>query len=97
MSQTITGLFESRREAEIAVERLVQEHGIDRKQIQALAAGNDNTSGTSLSGADAAHAEEGEDVAAKQAGQIAVTVTVTEDSLKLVEDTLKLNGASEIR
>jgi hypothetical protein len=97
MSQTITGLFESRREAEMAVEHLVQEHGIERKQIQAQAAGSDNSSGTSLTGADAAHAAEGEDVAAKQGGRIAVTVTVTKDNVKLVQDTLKTSGASKIR
>ena len=35
MTQTITGLFDTRREAEMAVERLVQEHGLDRNRIRA--------------------------------------------------------------
>ncbi|MFC7475806.1 hypothetical protein ACFQS7_15655 [Dankookia sp. GCM10030260] len=45
--RTITGLFDSRPEAERAVETLVQEHGIDRARVQVHAAGAENaTAGT---------------------------------------------------
>jgi hypothetical protein len=45
--RTITGLFDSRPEAERAVETLVQEYGIDPARVQVHAAGPDNvTAGT---------------------------------------------------
>jgi hypothetical protein len=33
MPHTITGYFNTRREAEMTVERLVQDHGLDRKRV----------------------------------------------------------------
>ena len=45
--RTITGLFDSRPEAERAVETMVQEYGLDRDRVQVHAAGPDNaTAGT---------------------------------------------------
>ena len=45
--RTITGLFDSRPEAERTVEALVQQHGIDRGRVQVHAAGAENvTAGT---------------------------------------------------
>jgi hypothetical protein len=41
-SHTITGLFDSRAEAERAVEYLVQHFGLDRKAVRVHAAGADN-------------------------------------------------------
>ncbi|WP_431271497.1 hypothetical protein [Dankookia sp. P2] len=52
MPKQISGEFDIRREAELAVERLVQEYKIDRSAIQVAAAGDDNTTGTVASGAD---------------------------------------------
>src|SRR4051812_20956126 len=52
MPKQISGEFDVRREAELAVERLVQEYKIDRSAIQVAAAGDDNTAGTVASGAD---------------------------------------------
>lgn len=47
MNRTITGMFDSRPEAERAVEHLVQQLGIDRAQVQVHAAGTENvTAGT---------------------------------------------------
>lgn len=61
-TQTITGLFETRRDAELAVEHLVQDYGLDRSRVQVRAAGEDNTAGTRASGADAAIRHRGDDV-----------------------------------
>lgn len=45
--RTVTGLFDSRAEAERTVETLVQQHGIDRQGITVRAAGSENaTAGT---------------------------------------------------
>ncbi len=57
--QTITGTFNTRREAEMAVEHLVQDYGLDRSLVQVGPAGEENTSGTVASGADAAERHRG--------------------------------------
>jgi hypothetical protein len=57
--QTITGSFNTRREAEMAVEHLVQEYDLDRSRVQVRPAGEENTSGTVASGADAAERHRG--------------------------------------
>src|SRR3712207_8480283 len=43
--QTITGSFNTRREAEMAVEHLVQDYGLDRSRVHVRPAGEENTSG----------------------------------------------------
>ena len=60
MPQTITGYFDTRRDAEMTVEHLVQDHGLDRNSVQATAEGEENSSSTVVSGADAAAVAEGE-------------------------------------
>ena len=52
MGTTLNATFETRREAEMTVERLVQEHGVDRADIFIAAAGDDNTAGEERAGSD---------------------------------------------
>lgn len=52
---TIRATFETREAADLAVEHLVQEHGVSRPDIFVQAAGNDNTAGSELSGGDLSH------------------------------------------
>jgi hypothetical protein len=52
MPHTVSYSFATRREAELAVEHLVQEHRIDRAAITLAAAGPDNTAGEQAAGAD---------------------------------------------
>ncbi|GGE11241.1 hypothetical protein GCM10011390_32850 [Aureimonas endophytica] len=52
MGTTLTGRFETRREAEMTVERLVQEYGIERTDIFVAATGRDNTAGEAPAGSD---------------------------------------------
>ena len=54
MGTTLNATFETRREAEMTVERLVQEHGIDRADIFIAAAGDENTAGEEQAGSDTA-------------------------------------------
>lgn len=75
MPKQISGEFEVRREAELAVERLVQEYKVDRKAIQVVAAGDDNTAGTRPSGADRDQAT-GEPDESPTHGRIRVSATV---------------------
>ena len=55
----ITGTFATRREAEMAVETLVQEYDVNRSDVLMRAEGEDNTSGTVASGADASERHRG--------------------------------------
>jgi len=57
MGTTLTAQFETRREAEMTVERLVQEYGIERTDIFVSATGRENTAGEETAGSDAAAAE----------------------------------------
>jgi hypothetical protein len=57
--QTLTGSFNTRREAEMAVEHLVQDYGLDRSLVDVRPAGEENTSGNVASGADAAERHRG--------------------------------------
>ena len=52
MASTLTATFETRREAELVIERLVQEFAVDRKAITVGPEGNRNSVGTSRSGGD---------------------------------------------
>ena len=52
MGTTLNATFERRREAEMTVERLVQEHGLNRADIFVVAAGDENTAGEEQAGSD---------------------------------------------
>lgn len=52
MATTLNASFETRREAEMTVERLVQEHGIDRSDVFIAAAGERNSAGEEQAGSD---------------------------------------------
>ena len=52
MSTTLVGKFKTRRDAEMAVERLVQEYELERTAIFISATGADNTAGEEQAGAD---------------------------------------------
>lgn len=83
MSTTLTGQFETRREAEMTVERLVQEYGIDRAAIFVAAAGNENSAGDEQAGSDkaaGAPTPEGRDDAALH-GSISVSVDLDDEEL----------------
>ena len=52
-----TARFDTRREAEMAIERLVQTHGFDRSALEVVAAGMQNSAGIEIAGADAKRGE----------------------------------------
>ena len=88
MPRTITGEFAIRREAELAVERLVQEHGINRSAIQVMAAGDDNTAGVVPSGADR-DPRTGEPESSPTHGRIRVSVTVDDAIADRAQEALR--------
>jgi hypothetical protein len=88
MPKQISGEFDIRREAELAVERLVQEYKIDRSAIQVAAAGDDNTAGTVASGADRDR-ETGEPGESPTHGRIRVSVTVDDAVADKAQEALR--------
>ena len=86
MSQTLKTTFATRRDAELAVERLVQEHGIERSDIFIAPEGDANSAGEAVSGSDrpsAAPTEAGRSDAALN-GRIEVSVDLQNDALAAV-------------
>ncbi len=97
MARNVSGSFETRREAEIAVERLVQDRGFDRNRITAFAEGEENSAGTVVSGADADDQRRGEPVEGKRAGAIRVTAEVEEGEVETAIEAFRDAGAEEVR
>ena len=54
MSTTIEHVFPTRRDAELAIERLVQEHGFERTDIFVTPVGRENSVGEAVNGGNAA-------------------------------------------
>lgn len=83
MSQTLKTTFATRRDAELAVEHLVQEHGIERSDIFIAPAGAANSAGEAVSGSDqpgGPPSEPGRSDAALN-GRIEVSVDLQTDGL----------------
>lgn len=80
MSSTLERTFETRREAELVVERLVQEHGFERTDIFVSPAGEDNSVGEKRSGGDTSTHLEQERGDSPLSDAITVSVDVNDDS-----------------
>ena len=52
MPHSVSAEFDTRRDAEMAVEHIVQEYGIDRKAVTVVAASPDNSARTRVAGSD---------------------------------------------
>lgn len=94
MSDTIIGRFASRRDADLAVEHLVQEHGLERTDIFVEPATAKNSAGEVKAGADAESghpgvASEGEPVLN---GAITVSIDVNDEKGDLVRTALTQAG-----
>lgn len=83
MSTTLKAEFETRREAEMTVERLVQEYGVERGRILVVASGSENSAGDEQAGSDHAAGEptpESREDAALN-GAITVSVDLEDEAL----------------
>ena len=94
MSDTIIGRFASRRDADLAIEALVQEHGIERTDVFVQSATKDNSAGVKIDGADAesGHPDVPADGAPALAGAIEVSVDVNDASAETVRSALTKAG-----
>lgn len=95
---TVTAIFETRREAELAVEHLVQEHGVERDEIAVGTDGDENSAGTEVSGSDQdTELEDGDADEAALNGAISVVVTVEGDELaETVQEFLEEFGGGDV-
>ncbi len=96
MVRMVSGLFATRRAAEIAVERMVQDRGFDRNSIEIFADGVENSSGTVVSGADADEQRRGEPVEGQRAGAIRILAQVEEAKVEAALEAFREAGASEV-
>ena len=99
MAGIIVATFDTRRDADIAVEHLVQEHGIDRADILVSALGTANTAGTRAAGADVESGHPGVQTNGKPklSGPIEVTVECGPERMTLVRAALAKAGAKRLR
>ena len=96
METTIIGEFDTRREAELAVEHVVQECGVARGDVFVHAAGGANSVGTRASGADVKNAPK-PDGQQKLEGAIEVSVDCHGGDPRKIADALKSTGAKSVR
>ncbi|MEG3087150.1 hypothetical protein [Sphingomonas sp. PB4P5] len=82
MATTLSASFDTRREADMTVERLVQEHKIERTDIFVTAEGPDNSIGERVAGADRQSAEPSPEARDDGAlgGRITVSVDIEDDA-----------------
>ena len=81
MGTTLKASFETRREAEMTIERLVQEFEITRTDIFVAAEGSENSAGEQKAGSDAEAGSPSPDdrVGASLKGRITVSVDMDDD------------------
>ena len=83
MSTSLTAKFDTRREAEMTVERLVQQFKIERTDVFVAAEGDENSIGVEEAGSDTEAArpspEDRDD--GKLAGRVIVSVDIEDDGL----------------
>lgn len=98
MGSTVSGTFPSRREAELAIEHLVQEYGINRSDIFVEPIGSDNSSGQTPSGADVESGHVGSSADAEGASYgnaLKVSVDVNSDEIVDIRTAFREAGATE--
>lgn len=93
----LAAIFQTREAADLAVEHLVQEHGVNRNAIFLEAVGDENSAGTDASGGDhAAAGQEGRGDGPLN-GELRLTVAIEPREQAIVEQTLQSSGATSIR
>lgn len=92
---TIRATFETRAAADLAVEHLVQQHGISRPEIFIQSASGENTAGSKPSGGDASH-EGGARHDGPIEGEIEVSADIAADQVAAVQRSFGDAGAIRV-
>ncbi|MBY5348487.1 hypothetical protein [Rhizobium leguminosarum] len=92
---TIRARFETREAADLAVEHLVQQHGISRPDIFIQSASDRNSAGSAPSGGDASH-DGGARRDAPLEGEIEVSVDIASRQVAAVQRSLRAAGAVRV-
>lgn len=94
MGDTITGRFKSRREAELVVEHLVQEHGVERADIFIEPESEANSVGEVEAGADAesGHPDFDKDSEPALEGAITVSIDINDDQAGVIRAAIEEAG-----
>ncbi|MDX0426384.1 hypothetical protein [Sinorhizobium medicae] len=92
---TIRATFRTREAADLAVEQLVQQHGISRPDIFIQSATDRNTAGSEPSGGDASH-EQGARRDAPLEGEIEVSADIASGRIDAVQRSLGDAGAIRV-
>ena len=94
MERKVSASFATRREAELAVEHLVQDHGIERTSIFVRAAGDANSAGTRPAGADIASGHSAMNAQIRE--PVEISVDCNEAKASQVKAILKEAGAQHL-
>jgi hypothetical protein len=96
MAETIIGRFSNRRDADLAIENLVQDHGIERTDVFAQPASSANSAGEVTAGADveSGHPGVSKDGQAALEGPIDISVDVNDASAETVRAALTDAGGT---
>ena len=94
MPQTLSAEFDTRRDAEMTVEHLVQEYGLDRSAISIVSMSEDNSAGTQVAGADLeqSRSEGGSETHPALSGRLKVSVQAGEDHKDKILETFSSFG-----
>lgn len=95
MGQTLKGRFETRRDAEMTVEQLVQVLGIDRTNVFVVSAEPGNTAGTVKAGSDTVHGDPDPDAEPALEGRIEVSVDLEDDRAEAAEAVFRDHNVQE--
>lgn len=100
MGSSITGSFETRRDAEMAVERLVQEFGVERRNIFIAAEGAQDSAGVEVDGSDSSTIPSGEEARddGAHAGAVKVSVDVNDPAAvnKIISAFDEFDGSTKV-
>ena len=89
--QQATATFTNRRDAEMAVEQIIQEYGLDPNAVEILPESSENSVGTKRSGSDIDHASDPANVP-MLAGRLIVSVTIGLASADKIQAALTKHG-----
>ncbi|PJR08605.1 hypothetical protein [Sinorhizobium meliloti] len=92
---TIRATFKTREAADLAVEHLVQQHGVSRPDIFIQSATDRNTAGSKPSGGDASH-EQGARGDAPLEGDVEVSADIASSQIAAVQRSLDDAGAIRV-